>query len=138
MKTFIKILYVGAVGIVIFLIGKNQGWWLKKANTNTSNTALTSSSSTDSNNSESSTDTKTTTKKSPVNSSGVDTSTQIGTWQERGGAIIYAKRYGNYATGTYAVGFLEDGTQVYSYYLYEGTENETMTYSLSADSLVLY
>lgn len=143
MKTFIKIIYVGAVGVVIFLVGKSQGWWLKKPNTNNSGTALTSSSSADSNNSDTNTDSKSadkksSNKKSTINSSGVDTSTQIGVWRERGGDIIYAKRYGNYATGTYAVGFLEDGSQVYSYYLNEGTENEAMTYSLSADSLVLY
>lgn len=134
MNKVIGILLLLISGGVFYTIGKSKGWFTKK---NTAgSTSVTSNTNID-NATSNSLKTIQTKVKSTTNGFGVDTSIIVGTWYERGREPIYAKRYGKYASGTYAVGFLYDGTQVYSYYMNEGTENEEMTYSLSPDGLVL-
>lgn len=145
MNKVIGIILLLISGGLFYTIGKSKGWFTKK---NTAgSTSVTSNTSTDNSGSSSNSDSNESTSnslktiqtkvKSTTNGFGVDTSIVLGTWYEKGGEPIYAKRYGKYASGTYAVGFLYDGTQVYSYYRNEGTENEEMTYSLSPDGLVL-
>ncbi|MDI9875044.1 hypothetical protein [Flectobacillus rivi] len=67
----------------------------------------------------------------------VDTSKFYDYWTEKG-EYIYLRKGGKTAVGNYAVGFLKDGRMVYTYYLYEGTPEEIMRYSLSPEYVLVY
>jgi len=142
MNKLIAIIIMTAAIIVAYFLGKTP-----KNNSNStasnqvddSDTTQNSNSSPTNNNagnnSNSSSSSNTQGNEPGTNPEVVDTSKFYDYWSERG-EYIYLRKGGKTAEGNYAVGFLKDGRIVYTYYINEGTPEETMEYSLSPEYLL--